>query len=129
MKTISNIFEYATRNKLRYPFKGVITTEDLWDLDVQQLNDIFKTLKAEERKTKEESLLAEPSKKDAILTAKIDIIRHIVTVKLNDAKRASFEKEKAERKQQLMSILADKQNEELKSKSAEEIQQMLDDME
>lgn len=125
----NNIFEFATRNKLRYPYKGVISTEDLWDLDVTQLNEIFKTLKAEERKDKEESLLATQSKKDVILATKIDVIRHIVNKKLDEAKRASAEKERADRKQQLMGILADKQNEELRNKTVEELRQMIDEIE
>lgn len=126
---INDIFEAATRYKFRFAYKGVITTEDLWDLDVVQLNEIYKTLKAEERKTKEDSLLASTSRSDDILSAKIEVVRRIVTVKLNDAKRATVEKEKAERKQQIMSILVDKQNEELKNKSAEELQHMIDEME
>lgn len=125
---ITNIFETATRYRFRYPYKGVINTEDLWDLDVVQLNEIYKTLKAEERKTKEDSLLASTTRSDSILGAKIDIVRRIVEVKLNDAKRATFEKEKAERKQQLMAVLAEKQNEELKSKSTDELRQMIDEM-
>lgn len=125
----NDIFEYATRNKLRFPYKGVLTTEDLWDLDVTQLNEIFKSLRTEEKRNEEESLLANPSKKDVILATKIAIVKHIVNVKLADAKRATEEKERADRKQQLMSILADKQNEELKNKSTEEIQKMIDEME
>lgn len=125
----NNIFEYATRNKFRYPYKGVLTTEDLWDLDVTDLNEIFKSLRAEEKRSEEESLLAKPSKKDVILATKIAVVKHIVNVKLGDAKRASEEKERADRKQKLMSILANKQDEELMNKSAEEIQQMIDEME
>lgn len=124
----NNIFEYATRNKFRYPYKGVLTTEDLWDLDVTDLNEIFKSLRSEEKRREEESLLAKPSKKDVILATKIAIVKHIVNVKLSDAKKASEEKERSDRKQKLMSILANKQDEELMNKSAEEIQQMIDEM-
>ena len=46
----NKMFEVAVRNKFRYPYKGVIATEDLWDLSVQQLDDIFKTLKSQEKK-------------------------------------------------------------------------------
>ena len=51
------MFEVAVRDKFRYPYKGVIATEDLWDLSVQQLDGIFKTLKSQEKKAQEESLL------------------------------------------------------------------------
>ena len=45
----NKMFEVAVRNKFRFPFKGVISVEDLWDLSVQQLDGIFKTLKSQER--------------------------------------------------------------------------------
>ena len=48
------MFEIATRNKFRFPFKGVISTEDLWDLSVESLDNVFKTLNSEMKKTKEE---------------------------------------------------------------------------
>ena len=50
----NKMFEVAVRNKFRYPYKGVIATEDLWDRPVQQLDGIFKTLKSQEKKAKEE---------------------------------------------------------------------------
>ena len=48
----TNMFEIATRNKFRFPFKGVISTEDLWDLSVESLDNVFKTLNSEMKKQK-----------------------------------------------------------------------------
>ena len=33
----TNMFEVATRNKFRFPFKGLISVEDLWELSVDNL--------------------------------------------------------------------------------------------
>ena len=85
----NKMFEVAVRNKFRFPFKGVISVEDLWDLSVQQLDGIFKTLKSQEKKAQEESLLDTRTPEDEALKTKIDIIRYIVTVKLDEAKQAS----------------------------------------
>ena len=35
MSKETNVFEIATRKKYRFPFKGMITVEDLWDLSLQ----------------------------------------------------------------------------------------------
>ena len=40
-----NIFEYATKNRLRFPYKGSQSVEDLWALSVEELDKLFKTLK------------------------------------------------------------------------------------
>ena len=50
-----NIFEVATRSKMRFPFRGNISVEDLWDLSVNDLDSIFKTLNARVKQTKEEA--------------------------------------------------------------------------
>lgn len=129
MKTTGNLFEIATRAKYRFVYKGVITTEDLWDLDVVQLNDIFKFLKSEQRKATEDSLLAQPTPEDAVLENKIAIIRHIVSTKLDEARQADNAKELRDKRQKLMAIMAEKQDAALRAKTPEELQKMLDEME
>ena len=44
-----NMFEVATREKMRFPFKGMISVEDLWDLSVQNLDKVFKTLNSQRK--------------------------------------------------------------------------------
>ena len=121
----NKMFEVAVRNKFRYPYKGVIATEDLWDLPVQQLDGIFKTLKSQEKKAQEESLLDTRTPEDEALKTKIDIIRYIVTVKLDEAKQAERAKEAHDQKQKILGILAEKQDEDLRNKTPEELIAML----
>ena len=119
------MFEKAARNKYRFPFKGQISTEDLWDLNVRDLDSIFKTLNAQIKREKEESLLAVRSDADAELETKIAIVRHIVSVKLAEKEAAKAEAENKARKQRIMEILADKEDSALKDKSVEELRAML----
>lgn len=124
----NKMFEVAVRNKFRFPFKGVISVEDLWDLSVQQLDGIFKTLKSQEKKAQEESLLDTRTPEDEALKTKIDIIRYIVTVKLDEAKQAEHAKENRDQKQKILGILAEKQDADLRSKTPEELQAMLNQL-
>ena len=39
------LFENATRKQYRFPFKGLISVEDLWKLSLDDLNTVWKTLK------------------------------------------------------------------------------------
>lgn len=125
---MERMFEIAIRNKVRFPFKGMISVEDLWDLNVHDLDDIFKTLNAEMKKTQEESLLSVKSKKDEILTVQIEIVKYIASVKLAEADAAILSKERAEKKHKIMELIATKQDEELLNKSIDELQAMLDDI-
>lgn len=124
----NKMFEVAVRNKFQFPFKGVISVEDLWDLSVQQLDGIFKTLKSQEKKAQEESLLDTRTPEDEALKTKIDIIRYIVGVKLDEAKQAERAKENHDQKQKILGILAEKQDADLRNKTPEELQAMLNQL-
>lgn len=128
MTNETNIFEAATRGKYRFPYKGQIAVEDLWDLSLTALDGIFKTLNAEYKQSKEESLLESKSKEDEVLDIQIAIVKHIVAVKQQENAYRLAEKERKEKKQRIMEILADKQDESLKGKSIEELQKMLDEL-
>ena len=119
------MFEYAVRNKLRFPYKGMISVEDLWDLNVRELDSIFKTLNAQVKKSQEESLLATKSKEDEVLTAQIDIVKHIVRIKQDEEAARLFAKERKEKQQKLMELINKKQDEDLNNKSIEELKAML----
>ena len=121
----TNMFEIATRNKFRFPFKGVISTEDLWDLSVESLDNVFKTLNSEMKKTKEESLLSTKSKDDEVLELKIEIVKHIVPVKQEEKEARERKFLDRERNQKIMSIIAAKQDEQLHNMSVEELQKLL----
>lgn len=126
----ANIFEYATREKLRFPFKGEISVEDLWDLSLTNLDKVYKSLNAQAKQNNEASLISSSVKtaEESRLEAKIEIVRYIFAVKDNEAKARRQEVEKAEKKQKIMSIIARKQDEALESMSAEDLQKMLDEL-
>lgn len=123
-KTI-NLFEIATRKKFRFPYKGMISVEDLWVLSVNNLDTVFKALNAESKQENEESLLATKSAEDTILDMKINIVKHIVNVKLAEANERQLAAAKREQKRKLEELIANKQDEALQNKSVEELQEML----
>lgn len=123
-----NMFEYAAKNKLRFPFRGVVSTEDLYDLSVESLDSIFKTLNTEHKKTEEESLLGKKTKQENELAIKIEIVKHIVNEKLEEVKKRQESADKKKQKAKIMEILAVKQDESLQGKSVEDLQKMLDEL-
>ena len=123
------MFIKASRKKMRFPYKGQATVEDLWDLPVTELDKIYKVLNEEVKRAKEESLLESKSEEDEKLAVRIGIIKYIVEVKLEEKKAAELARERKEQKQKIMQILANKQDEALKEKSVEELEKMLAEFE
>lgn len=122
------MFEVAVRSKMRFPFKGVVSVEDLWDLSVKDLDSVFKTLNSQVKQAKEESLLDTKSKEDEVLDFQIEIVKYIVKVKQEEEVARLNARVKREQKQKIMSILSVKQDEDLQNKSAEELQAMLESL-
>lgn len=122
-----NVFEYATRRKVRFPFKGQISTEDLWDLSLENLDSIYKTLKAQVKVEQGESLLRKASPNDELLEVQIEVVTHIVNVKLAECEARQKDRERRERNARIKEIIAQKQDADSQSKSVEELEKMLDE--
>jgi hypothetical protein len=132
MKTmeIGNLFITATKNRYRYPYKGLITTEDLWSLPLTELDAIYKNLKSELKEyDAEDSLLGNSD--DAAVTItnnQIEIVKYIVKDKLDAADRRKKAAENAAKRQRIMELIADKEDSALMDKTADELREMLEDL-
>ena len=127
--TTENLFEMATRSKLRFPStKGELSVEDLWDLSDKDLDVVYKNLKDQEVKSSEESLL-DNANVDPKLTAAIGIVRYIFTTK---RKEKLTEKERINKKlkqKKYIDALSKKQDEAIEKMSEEELRAMIDSLE
>lgn len=123
-----NMFEAAVRNKIRFPYKGLISVEDLWDLSLTGLDHVFKTLNSQVKQAKEESLLSIKSKSDEKLELQIEIVKYIVSVKLAEQDAREKTAAKKELKQKILQIKADRQDKALSEASDDELQKMLDEL-
>ena len=124
-----NMFEVATRTKMRFPFKGMISVEDLWDLSVQNLDKVFKALNSQRKEAQEESLLNTKSSEDERLDTQIEIVKYIVNIKLEEQAARVKDAENKEKKQKIMALMAKKDDEAMENMSKEELQRLLDELE
>lgn len=122
------MFELATRSKFRFPYKGQISVEDMWDLSLLALDSVFKALNSQMRQVKEESLLSTKSKADEVLELQIEIVKYIVSVKLAEKEAREKAAEKSAQRQKIMEIMAKKQDESLENASMEDLQKMLSEL-
>lgn len=122
---MEKLFEVASRKAYRFPYKGMITTDDLWKLSSKNLDEVFKTLNSQKKVTEEESLMQTASDEDVDLLNKIAIVKYIYKYNEQQAAERLMEREKRQKDQRIMEIIARKQDEALEGKSIEELQAML----
>ena len=71
------------------------------------------------------SLLHTKSKEAELLTVKIDIVKYIVTVKLEEVKAREAAMEQKKYRQRIAEIIAEKKDEQLKNLSIEELEKLI----
>jgi len=123
-----NIFEKATKDKIMFDYKGQINCSDLWDLDVEELDSIYKTLNLKKKQMCEDSLLEKKTSEDTLLNTQINIIKHIVEYKLAEKEARLLFAERKARKEKIMEIIASKQDNALEKKSIAQLQKELDSL-
>ena len=124
----TNIFEAASKNKYRYPYKGMITTEDLWDLTQAQLDVVYKALNKGVSEAQVSSLMCKVTEVDAELLNKIEIVKYIFNAKEAEAEARKNDAAKHAKKQRILDILAQKQEDALQNMSEDELKKMLDEL-
>lgn len=126
--TTENLFEMATRNKLRFSStKGELSVEDLWDLSEKDLDVVYKNLKEQEIKSSEESLLDDVNV-DPKLTAAIGIVRYIFTTKRNEKIAEKERIDKKLKQKKYIDALSRKQDEAIENMPEAELQAMIDSL-
>ena len=126
------LFEMASQMKFRYPYKGMITTEDLWDLSPAQLDIVYKNLTKELKTIDGDSLIASKSADEGVkaneLKNKIEIVKYIFHGKEQAAELHRMATESAAKKQRILDVLARKQDNALENMSEDELKKMLDEL-
>lgn len=128
----ATLFQMAAQFKFRYPYKGMITTEDLYDLTPTQLDIVYKNLNKELKAIDGDSLIASRAADEGVaaneLKNKIEIVKYIFNEKQIAAEFARTAAANAERKRHILDILAKKQDDSLQNMSEEELRNMLNEL-
>lgn len=129
---MQNIFEFATRSKLRFTsVRGELSVEQLWDAPLRSrddfnLNTIAKTTNKALKEISEESFVettktAEHTRREAAL----EVVKYIIDTKLTEETLAKTRAEKKQEKEKLLGILAEKQAGKLSELSEKELQKRI----
>lgn len=124
-------FEKATRLKLRFDTPaGALALEDLWDLPLTSrinranLDDVARGLHRQLKGGDDVSFVLKEHKSDETIQLKFDLVKHVIDVRLEENKKAAEAQANRERRARILEILADKEDETLKTKSVDELRQL-----
>lgn len=120
-----NIYKIALIKKYRFNFKGQISTEDLFGLSLNSLDEIYKDLVKQKKNNVEVSLLNSISKENEEIENKISLIKDIVLLKLEEKELREKEVEEKARKTFIKELIREKELDGLKNSSIEDLKKML----
>lgn len=131
----TNIFEYATRNKIRFASsRGELTVEQLWDVPLRSkddfnLNTVAKVANAAVKDTNEENFVETARTAGHVRTeTALELVKHVIESKLADEASVKKRTDNKIRKEKLLAVLAEKQNGKLSALSEKELRRQLDEL-
>lgn len=120
------MFKEASKLKLRFhTTKGPLTTEQLWDLSLKELDNLAVTLEEIHNKSKRKSFLERTSDEDKAAKLGFDIVLDILNTKVEAEQAAKEARETKEHNNKIITLIAEKRDESLKGKTVEELEAML----
>lgn len=125
---MEQMFERASRLKIRFAYKGLCTTEDLWDVPFTALDAIFKALNAQKKAQTEESLMDNKDSADELLDLQLAIVRRIFDIRREEKKHREEAKLRAMQKEKLLGLIAKKQDEAYEGMSVEDLTKMMNEL-
>ncbi len=121
-------YKLATREKYRFQtIRGLLSTEQLWDLSITDLDTLAVSLDAEYKESGKKSFLVVKSEKDKTAKLKFDIVLDILNTKQEEAEVAKNKAAVKAHNTKILQLIADKQDDELKGKSVKQLTALLQD--
>lgn len=125
-----NIFTAAAKEKVRFEFRGIITVEDLWDLSMADLDELFRSINGELKTQGGDGLIKDATMTDYTknLQLQADLVRFVFEDKQADIDAAKAKAVLREKKKRILALIAKKQDDALADKSIGELTVMLEDL-
>lgn len=125
LNTMDN-FKEASKLKLRFPtVKGILTTEQLWDLSLTDLDQTAVSLDEALKKSKGKSFLEKRTTTDKVVKLQFDVVLDVLQTKQADTDAATEAKKNKEHNQKILGLINEKKDGELKGKSIKQLESML----
>lgn len=119
-------FKLASQQKLRFQTnKGLLSTEQLWDLSLEDLDALAVSLETEHKQSAKKSFIVKTTLKDKTAKLRFDVVLDVLNTKVVEEEAATEAMEIKEHNKKIISLIAEKQDESLKGKSIKQLEAML----
>ena len=123
----NDLFIQASRRKLRFSSsKGSLGIDDLWDLSLPSLDAIAVNLDEQIQKVGKKSFLAKRAASTLELDIAFEIVKFVLETRVAENEASKLKADKEAQKAFLTNLLKEKQMDEIKGLSAEEIQKKIE---
>lgn len=120
------MYKEASKQKLRFQTnKGLLSVEQLWDLSLTELDVLAVSLDQEHKESGKQSFLSKKSPKDKTAKLRFDIALDILNTKAEEAEVSKNAASVKAHNEKILSLIANKQEDELMGKSVEELTALL----
>lgn len=124
---MDNIFEQASRLAFRYETtRGKLTTEDLWNLSLEDLDVVAQNLNKTVKATTEESFIKKPKAGNKRLETQLEVVKSIINTKLADEERRKLAADRKIKREKLIEALGRKEDDAISRKSITTLRAELD---
>lgn len=122
-----NIFEHASRQKYRYATtRGNVTTEDLWDLSLEDLDTVAKGLNKQVKASSEESFIKKQNTGNRKLSTQLEVVVSIINTKLAEEEKRKLAAERKVKRDKLLELISEKESSAMAKKSIASLRAELD---
>ena len=125
---MSNIWFNALVRSYRFKYKGLINTEDLFDLQMRELDIIYQDLVSEKNDLTAKSLLDTNNEEIDWIQGKIDVVKGVFDYKKAQADAQAKAAKAKSMKDELNEVIAQKQKDQLADMSIDQLKEIRDSL-
>lgn len=120
-----NIFITALAQKLRFPYKGSISTEDLFSLGLTELDTLYKNLKNESDKLSGTGLIKKVNPAAKTLELQIAVVMDVFNYKQKEIAAKKTATEARQKNARIRELIAKKKEAALENMGIEDLEKLL----
>lgn len=120
------MYKEATRIGLRVPTsKGLLSVEQLWSLDLEELDTLAVKLEEGYKNSKSKSFLDKKTTKDKYIKLQFDVVLDVLQTKIEENDSLRVDKENKEYNQKILGLIQEKEEDSLKNLDVKDLKALL----